>query len=323
MNMTTAAPEALLWQLQLDQQGGIIDEATHSQDIFLRWVHIQSDAPGALSLMRAIGLPENVIDALCANETRPRVVSTQQGTMLYLRGINRNPNADPEDMVSLRFWISDNLLVTARKKDRALSSVQEVKDLLLAKEGPKDIGGVICTLVEKIADKISETVDDISDVLSQFEEALSEGNTPIDRHELAGLRRKSAAIKRYLAPQRDALEALVRHRKFIDDAQTFHLREQTDRMTRYVEDLDLARERAVVLHEELRSQIADKQGLRMYVLSMVTAIFLPLSFLTGVFGMNVGGLPGVEEPDAFFYLSMCMLGLAVVGLVAMIWKKWL
>ena len=61
----------------------------------------------------------------------------------------------------------------------------------------------------------------------------------------------------------------------------------------------------------------------MYVLSMITAIFLPLSFLTGVFGMNVAGLPGTEAPDAFTTLMMAMGGIAVVMLIAMLWKRWL
>jgi zinc transporter len=93
-------------------------------------------------------------------------------------------------------------------------------------------------------------------------------------------------------------------------------------MTRYVEDLDLAKERAMVLQDELRNRIAEQQGMRMYVLSLVTAIFLPLSFLTGVFGMNVAGLPGTEEPKSFAYLATAMVILAIILLISMLWKKW-
>jgi zinc transporter len=111
--------------------------------------------------------------------------------------------------------------------------------------------------------------------------------------------------------------------KVLTKEQSFELREHTDRMTRYVEDLDLAKERAMLLQDELRNRIADQHGVRMYVLSLVTAIFLPLSFLTGVFGMNVSGLPGVENPDGFLYVGTTMLVLAVVMLAAMLWKRWL
>ena len=77
------------------------------------------------------------------------------------------------------------------------------------------------------------------------------------------------------------------------------------------------------MQDELRNRIADQQGMRMYVLSMVTAIFLPLSFLTGLFGMNVGGLPGTDSPQAFTILIAGMLFLTIIMLIAMLWKKWL
>lgn len=136
------------------------------------------------------------------------------------------------------------------------------------------------------------------------------------------VRRQAAAIRRYLAPRRDVLDAIYRFNKSLSQQQSFELRDQTDRMTRYVEDLDLAKERAMVLQDELRNRIAEQQGMRMYVHSLVTAIFLPLLFLTGVFGMNVAGLPGTEEPKAFIFLASAMLILAIISLISMLWKKW-
>jgi zinc transporter len=73
----------------------------------------------------------------------------------------------------------------------------------------------------------------------------------------------------------------------------------------------------------LRNRIAEQQGMRMYVLSLVTAIFLPLSFLTGIFGMNVAGLPGTENPQAFTLLGVSMLAIAIGIGGYMVWKKWM
>ena len=106
-----------------------------------------------------------------------------------------------------------------------------------------------------------------------------------------------------------------------DDAH--YLREQANRITRYVEDLDLVRERALVVQEELLNRIAQEQNARMYLLSIVAAIFLPLSFLTGVFGMNVGGLPGVENKGAFLLVAIGMLAVGVAIVAWMRWKRWI
>jgi len=88
------------------------------------------------------------------------------------------------------------------------------------------------------------------------------------------------------------LQSLSRnHSGLLDREQAFEICEEGDRITRYLEDLDLVRERAMVAQEEILGRMAQQQNARMYVLSIVAAIFLPLSFLTGLFGMNVAGLP--------------------------------
>ena len=285
------------------------------------WLHMQSDVEDSQQILQAMNIDDSVSDALCAQVTRPRAMQMDDGVLVFLRGINKNPEADPEDMVSLRVWCTENLIITARRKGRRLLSVQALQDDATSGTPPGSPKALLLDMVLRLADIIHETLEEINDALVDFEDDYDLNKT--DRKVLSDLRRQSAAIRRVLAPQRDALDALLRFNGYLDEDQTFFLGEQSDRITRYVEDLDLARERAVVLQDELRNRIADQQGMRMYVLSMVTAIFLPLSFLTGVFGMNVAGLPGTESPDAFTLLMGCMGGLTVVMLVAMLWKRWL
>ena len=144
------------------------------------------------------------------------------------------------------------------------------------------------------------------------------------RPKLAALRRQIASVRRFLAPQRDALDRLNRHTVAClsnDDIQL--LREEADRITRYLEDLDLARERTVLMQEELLSKVAQEQNARMYVLSVVAAIFLPLTFVTGLLGMNVGGLPGLESPRGFA-MSIVIMVVSAIGLFGFFrLKKWL
>jgi hypothetical protein len=140
---------------------------------------------------------------------------------------------------------------------------------------------------------------------------------------LSAIRLQAVEIRRYLAPQREALSELYRTRGILSEDVAYDLRYQTDRIIHHVEDLDLAKERAVVLQGELQNRLAEKQNARMFVLSIVAAIFLPLSFLTGVFGMNVAGLPGLEHPNAFNILTGSMLVLAIALIAYMRWKKWM
>lgn len=287
------------------------------------WVHLQSDLPESIQWLHENGIDEVIVDTLTVSETRPRTFPHQDGMLLVMRGVNKNPTADPEDLVSLRVWFTKKLVITARKQERKLHSIEDLRGSIDGGNAPTTSGEFVCMLVARMNNRIGEVVDNIDESLTQFETNISEKSLSVARRELSESRRDTASIRRYLAPQRDALDNLVRSKNIISDQEAFVLRNETDRLTRYVEDLELARERTLLLQEELQNRVAEQQNSRMYVLSIVTAIFLPLSFLTGVFGMNVGGLPGLDDPGAFAKLAMSMAVLALVLLVVMRWRRWL
>lgn len=324
----------LLWAYRLDGRGGgeRADEDARAGLGALRdrrepgashWIHVQCDSPSVAAWLARIGLDSRVADLLTADETRPRAMLLAEGLLVVLRGVNTNPGADPEDMVSLRLWLTGDLLVTARKRRRRLLSIQDIRDSIEAGNGPASPAALVAALVARLGDRIGAVVDRLDEDLTKVETSLCDDATRDSRRALSQLRQQTASIRRYLAPQREALEALFRLRGVLGDEEAYALHHESDRMARYVEDLELARERALVLQEELQNQIAEKQNARVYVLSLVAAVFLPLSFLTGVFGMNVAGLPGTESPTAFSYLSWGMAAIALALVAFMRWWRWL
>jgi zinc transporter len=287
------------------------------------WVHLDvNDEMSRVWLLNDSGIQEHVVDSMLAEETRPRSFTTEQGLLVVLRGVNTNPGEDPEDMVSIRIWVEADRIITTRR--RRVLSVQDVRTSLEKGEGPHSAGEFLATLVERLADRIGDFVDGIEERLGEAEGNVSSQEAATFRRSLGLLRRQMASVRRFLAPQRDALDRLYRQPGIaISDNETRYLREESDRITRYLEDLDLARERAVVLQEEFLGQLAQEQNARMYVLSVVAAIFLPLTFITGLLGMNVGGLPGLESPVGFLTSVILMVGAAIVLLIFFRWKKWL
>ncbi len=307
----------------LDGQGGCSDidsAAPQSAGGAIEWWHIEYGQAEARSQLQRIGLPAAVVEVMTQHESRPRVLGFDRGLLILLRAVNLNPGSTPDDMVSLRIWIEPGRIVTARQ--RRLNSVQDLKAALDAGSGPKNEGAFLVALIERIATRIGEVVDHIEERVEQLEDDRATDSEL--RTEISSLRRQTAALRRFLAPQRDALSAVNRTLgEGIIELDSYEVREQADRITRYVEDLDLVRERTLVLQEELRNRIAQEQNARTYLLTIVAAIFLPLGFLTGVFGMNVAGMPGLESPNGFLYVVGTMLVLGLVLLMLMRWKRWL
>lgn len=321
-------PSMFLQSFILDGNGGgrrISDEEVRNwapEDGVL-WVHFDIGDPDAGSwLSNDSGIPSTAIDTLLAGETRPRSTSYTDGLLVVLRGVNHNPGADPEDMVAIRVWLDHHRIISTRR--RRLLSVLDIAESLLQGNGPATPGSFLVDLTERLADRIGEFVGSIEERLDAAEDEISRQRTPGFRQRLGALRRQIAEVRRFLAPQRDALDRLNRQTSSqLTEAEAHELRQEADRITRNLEDLDLARERTVVLQEELLSQIAQEQNTRMYVLSVVAAVFLPLTFVTGLLGMNVGGLPGLENPSGFTW-SMLVMIIAAGGLLMFFrFKKWL
>ncbi len=130
-------------------------------------------------------------------------------------------------------------------------------------------------------------------------------------------------LRRYLSPQRDALTRLTtEHVDWLTPDIRLAIRETTDRLSRYLEDLDSCRDRAAVVFEELTSRMSEEMNKRMYVLSVVAALFLPLGFLTGLFGINVGGIPMAENPSGFFDIFLLLIIIVGLQVVLFKWKRW-
>jgi zinc transporter len=322
------AMHGIVHTLVLDRNGGAraigaADIAGWQADHGILWAHLDVTDGAAREWLDAnFGLDSHVVDALTVGETRPRMLSFADGLLLVLRGVNTNPGADPEDMVSIRVWIEKDRVISTRR--RRLLSAQDLKSQLENGNGPRTSGEFLADLIGLLADRIGDFVDSIEDALALVEEADSKDPPEQRRRSLSTLRRQIAAVRRFLGPQRDALDRLYRNPGTIfSNPESNILREEADRITRYLEDLDLARERAVLLQEELLSELAQMQNTRMYVLSIVAAIFLPLTFVTGLLGMNVGGLPGLESPTGFAGAMVVMVATTAAMLLFLKWKNWL
>src|SRR5210317_652237 len=294
-----------------------------TKDQGVLWVHLDvNDDASRLWLAEHGGLDSTIVESLLADETRPRSYSTDTGLLTVLRGVNTNPGENPEDMVSVRLWIEPDRIISTRR--RRLLSIVDTRDSLEKGIGPETSGDFLATLTGRMADRIGDFVDRIEDDVGSAEEQLGNQDQETFRHVISALRRKIASVRRFLAPQRDALDRLYRQPGlWFSNSEIHDMREEADRITRYLEDLDLARERTMVLREEFLAQLAQEQNSRMYVLSVVAAIFLPLTFVTGLLGMNVGGLPGLESPRGFLGSVAIMVGSAAVLLSFFRWKKWL
>jgi zinc transporter len=287
------------------------------------WLHLEYSNPYVQQwILNESGLDEVTAEALLSEETRPRSMISGTGLLLTLRGINANPEADPEDMVAVRLWSDGTRIITTRR--RRLLAAAELSEAIVKGVGPCNAGGFVESLTDRMIERMADVVDRINDEVDELEEKVLTMESYELRPIIAELRRNAIGLRRYLAPQREAVSRLFSEKvEWLNDMDRLRLRESADRTTRFVEDLDSVRERAVVVQEELLGRLSEKMDRTMYVLSIVAAIFLPLGFLTGLLGINVGGIPGAEYTGSFVIFCLIMVILVIFQIWFFKYKKWM
>lgn len=322
--MLVSEEDGLISAYRLDGKGS--GERFHSWDTVPAetsgahiWVHINRNAARAQQwIAEESRLRPLIQEALLAEETRPRCLAIDDGILLNLRGVNLNPESDPEDMVSIRLWLEKDRIVSSRA--RRLMAIEDLRQTIDAGKGPEDTGAFVVMLADRLTARMDPSLDTLQDQLDTLEDSMISSLSRELRTELAELRRETIMLRRYIAPQRDALRQLIALEvPWMSQRRRQRLTEVADRVTRYMEDLDVIRDRATVVNDELANRLAERMDRTMYVLSLVTLIFLPLTVISGMLGMNVGGVPGEGIKWAFF--ATCGLFLAIAAIEVWLLKR--
>lgn len=298
----------------------IEEAAGFSADGFL-WIHLEGRDEADLAFIRGQhSIPDIAAGALAATETRPRCDQIEEGAIINLRGPGDLDPDDSDRLVSIRMWATHHRVVSLSR--RTLSATAPVLQLVEAGK-VHDPGDLVAAFARKISGELDPQVAALGDTLDDCESDLDAGNLYRLRSAIAEIRSDAIAFRRFVAPNRDALVELAGLEvDWLEEDDRLHIREAADRFARMAEELEAVRERAALLHEQLTDLRGEQMDQRSLLISIVAFIFLPLTFITGLLGMNVDGIPYAHEPWAFWgVVGFCVL----VGTAVLAWfvrERW-
>ncbi len=275
------------------------------------WVHMNVENDDAHSwLMEKSGIDPLHVAALLSEDSRPRALFTKEGVLICMRAINFNKGEDPEDMVFLHLWMEKNRIITVRQK--RVRAVEDIIERVKNGTGPKNSKEFLIMLAERITQRMASIIGEIDESVDLAEEKVLTAEKRELRVDLLDIRRKTVPLRRYIVPQRDMLTFLYLDKnEWFDDFEKLRIHELAEMATRYIEDLESIRDRASLVQEELTNILADNMNRTVYLLTIIATIFLPLGLLTGLLGINVGGIPGAENKLAFWIVCAILLSIAI------------
>ncbi|HWL47948.1 MAG TPA: CorA family divalent cation transporter [Sphingomonadaceae bacterium] len=259
------------------------------------------------------GLPSAAMLALTAVETRPRSDRIGQGALINLRGLGATPEDDDDPLVSIRLWAERNRVISV--SFRTLAAADTVRDKMES-GAIRDPGDLISALAVAITGDLDPRVADLGDLIDSCETDLHPDKAFAMRRMIARARSEAIGYRRFVVPQRQALENLAAlDASWLEADDRLHLREAADRFARMAEELEAVRERSALLHEQLTDLRAEQIEQRTLLLAIVALIFLPLTFITGLFGMNFDLIPFQHDRWGFGGVVVLCVALAVgIGL---------
>jgi zinc transporter len=286
------------------------------EDLF--WLHLDWNTPLAHQLLvETFGVDPVIAEALVEEDTRPRSLAAGGDEMVILRGVNLTPGAEPEDMISLRMLVNERRVITLTRRD--LRSIAELKKEIDGGQGPTTMGDFMATLIEKLVGRVAPVLAQLEDAIDEEEDDLVEGKLSHVESTLVGVRGRIIKLRRYLAPQREALVRLS-HEKltWVSPEERARLSETANQLTRSIEDLDEFRERAQVIQEEIGLFYNRRLTRSTFVITLAASVLVPLNLVAGLFGMNVGGIPGKDSPYAFWLIAALFIAL---GIFVYLWGR--
>lgn len=286
------------------------------------WVHLDRTKDRAQRWVREqSGLDVQTAEALLAEETRPRFEAHESGVLVIFRGVNMNPGAEPDDLIALRLWVEPSRVITLRAF--RFQTIADLREKAQAGAAPATPGTFLAAVALGLGTRLGPVVENLDEMLDDVESDLVDKPDEAadgDRSVLATIRRQAITYRRYMAPQRDAMSGLsLLDTPVLDARAKAELRHAADQIARVVEDLEELRDRAAVTGDELRARREMQINRSTYILTLVASVALPLGLLTGLLGVNVGGIPG--QNDHWAFLTVCVLMGVIAFLEVLLLRK--
>jgi zinc transporter len=316
MSVSAAETEALICAFRLNPCKRVDAEALSSEPTPLDplWLHFNLLDNRARRYLEHAPIHEDGRALLLGDDTRIQVQVFDGGFAVILGDLYYDFDADPESFGLLWVYVDERRIVTCRRhRVRSLDRLRNQLETGHAGATPFEL--FIC-LTAEIEAGFADVSSELAESVETAEDRVLAGRFRAQASELGRIRRVLARLRRHKNADRATLATLSRRLgEALDDAQRLELREIVERLDATGQDMDLVVERARLLQEEIASRLGEATNRSLYLLSIVTTALFPVTLVTGVFGMNVGGLPFTESSRGFWWVMFGMTVTVVATLI--------
>lgn len=311
--------------LLLDGQGGarplsvVEQQSWQPEDGFL-WLHLDGGDPRAESLLaERFGLEPATREAMLDRGGHPRLLPQEEGALLILQTLPVMPVVGSH---GLGLWLEARRALSLSPGKPPL--VARLREQLLAGAGPALPAELPASLLRLLAEDYRDRLKGMLEQADRLQERVCEDQSRDMQTQLSLLRRHAARLGGVLDDSlRLVDDLLAQDLSWLIGKPHKAIREQRDRMHRLLGEMRNLREHLHSLQDELNGLLDHRLNQRVYQLTVITGVCFPMVFITGLLGVNVGGIPGASNPNAFWLLCGVLVALGLVGGWLLHRRNWL
>jgi zinc transporter len=282
------------------------------------WLHFDQADPAAQAWIEACDrLPDAAKAVLLGSDSHMRIEAAGGGLAGVVGDLHHEFTQRSDQLDVLRLYLDNRCLISARREP--LTAIDKLRHAIgegLAMERPIRL---VTQFLHHVTDTLGDIMLELGDTLDSLEEALIDGRVDDGSEALSRVRRVAARLRRHMVPQQHALLGLLtRLPDWVEASEAAHLRSAIERLSALGHDLDLVQERSRLVQEQRSARLMELTNRNLYILSIATVLALPPTLISGIFGMNLGGLPAQQDHLGFWY-GLAFMAAAVIATLA--WLK--
>lgn len=287
------------------------------------WVDIDvSDEAGTNWLSTQSGLSDAVRSQLLHPGKFTRRESLEQGLLVNICSINPTGEAEGEDVITCGMFLEQNRVISVRSTK--IAALEEVRSHVKAGTGPRTPLEFLGFTIVCVKKRLEPLITRMSEETAEMEARVLGDDVDSRSEDLNTFRREVFRVCRYLSPFQTLLRLIVSDPTInASDEERRALEGAAELLARYLTSLEDCRERTLLLHDLIEARVSQTMARATYNLTIVATVFLPLTFITGLLGMNVAGIPESHTPWGFWIVVGILLILAIGSYAFLFWKKWL
>lgn len=286
------------------------------------WYHVNlATEPGRRWIDDRAGLPAKLASSLADRAVEPGLYPFGNGVMLALEDRLREFDHNTQELSEIHVWVEARRVISLRW--RPLAATDRLRFRLEVGKAPESATGLAIDLLAEIAADIESLTNKTRIRLDSIEDRVLDDVAAGIAGELGAIRREAIKLRRRVLPLREVVHALVgSDLAWIRPEDRQRLDPVQGRIDRAGSGILACQEQARLLQEEATARTAERNGRNLYILSVLTAVLLPLNLVTGIFGMNIAGLPGLHDEGAFFWVILGMVAFSITAVYLFKLKRW-